>query len=142
MCCRDVLIAASCDFRYSNFCCSRAASIWICSLTLCSASSRFSWSMRRCAWAIRAFRSSVDSLPANTHTDKHTKMFWVFLHPTFPVTVFNQNRIRCHNNLPRDSKGHIKKTTDSFAAHSARCRIEIATYYTSPKGFTTAPNQL
>lgn len=64
-CCKAVLTVLLMVLWCSSFCCSSAASMWICSVTLCSASSRFSWSMRRCAWAIRAFRSSSDSLPAN-----------------------------------------------------------------------------
>ncbi|KAF3837797.1 hypothetical protein F7725_009565 [Dissostichus mawsoni] len=42
-----VLTAFSRAFWSSSLCCSSEASMWICSLTLCSASSRFSWSMRR-----------------------------------------------------------------------------------------------
>lgn len=66
--CRAVLTAFSRAFWCSSFCCSSAASMWIRSPTLCSASCRFNWSMRRCAWAIRAFRSSSDSLPAHRKT--------------------------------------------------------------------------
>lgn len=39
-----------------------------CSRTRCSASSLFSWSMRRWACAIREFRSSVDNCPAKGNT--------------------------------------------------------------------------
>lgn len=70
-CCRVVLTDFSRAFWCSCFCCSRAASMWICSLTLCSASSVFNWSMRRCAWAISAFKSSTDSLPAQKQTKKY-----------------------------------------------------------------------
>lgn len=88
-CCKAVLTVLLKVFWCSSFCCSSAASMWICSVTLCSASSRFSWSMRRCAWAIRAFRSSSDSLPANrqNNVQHHHKKKKKKEHNCVPIPV-------------------------------------------------------
>lgn len=54
----------------SSFCLSRASSMCCFSVAFCCASSLLSWSIRRWAWAINAFRSSVESLSAKQITSK------------------------------------------------------------------------